>query len=164
MPLNIDWQQILLHLLNFLILATGLTLLLYKPVKRFMKKREDEYAAREEGTQKALDDAKDKEREYEQKLSDADAEIAEMKKRAAEESEEVRSEKLRAAESEAKKIVDDARAKAKSEHDKIIEGVGDDIRDMVDEMAGKVALSSSVDEAYESFLKAAEEGEKHEKK
>ena len=151
MPLNIDWQQILLHLLNFLILATGLTLLLYKPVKRFMKKREDEYAAREEGTQKALDDAKDKEREYEQKLSDADAEIAEMKKRAAEESEEV-------------KIVDDARAKAKSEHDKIIEGVGDDIRDMVDEMAGKVALSSSVDEAYESFLKAAEEGEKHEKK
>ena len=40
MPLNIDWQQILLHLLNFLILATGLTLLLYKPVKRFMKKRE----------------------------------------------------------------------------------------------------------------------------
>ena len=150
MPLNIDWQQILLHLLNFLILATGLTLLLYKPVKRFMKKREDEYAAREEGTQKALDDAKDKEREYEQKLSDADAEIAEMKKRAAE--------------SEAKKIVDDARAKAKSEHDKIIEGVGDDIRDMVDEMAGKVALSSSVDEAYESFLKAAEEGAKHEKK
>ena len=164
MPLNIDWQQILLHLLNFLILATGLTLLLYKPVKRFMKKREDEYAAREEGTQKALDDAKDKEREYEQKLSDADAEIAEMKKRAAEESEEARSEKLRAAESEAKKIVDNARAKAKSEHDKIIEGVGDDIRDMVDEMAGKVALSSSVDEAYESFLKAAEEGGKHEKK
>ena len=148
--MNIDWQQILLHLLNFLILATGLTLLLYKPVKRFMKKREDEYAAREEGTQKALDDAKDKEREYEKKLSGADAEIAEMKKRAAER--------------EAKKLVDDARAKAKSEHDKIIEGVGDDIRDMVDEMAGKVALSSSVDEAYESFLKAAEEGAKHEKK
>ena len=32
MPLNIDWQQILLHLLNFAILFAGLWLLLYKPV------------------------------------------------------------------------------------------------------------------------------------
>ena len=39
-PLNIDWQQILLHLFNFAILAGGLYLLLYKPVKRFMEQRE----------------------------------------------------------------------------------------------------------------------------
>ena len=39
-PLNIDWQQILLHLLNFVILAGGLYLLLYKPVKTFMEKRQ----------------------------------------------------------------------------------------------------------------------------
>ena len=38
-PLNIDWQQILLHLMNFAILAGGLYLLLYKPVKQFMAKR-----------------------------------------------------------------------------------------------------------------------------
>ena len=38
-PLNIDWQQILLHLLNFAILAGGLYFLLYKPVKDFMDKR-----------------------------------------------------------------------------------------------------------------------------
>lgn len=38
MPLNIDWQQILLHLLNFLILGVGLYLLLYKPVRKFMKR------------------------------------------------------------------------------------------------------------------------------
>ena len=36
-PLNIDWQQILLHLLNFAILAGGLYLLLFKPVKAFME-------------------------------------------------------------------------------------------------------------------------------
>ncbi len=29
-PLNIDWQQILLHLLNFVILAGGLYFLLYQ--------------------------------------------------------------------------------------------------------------------------------------
>ena len=43
-PLNIDWQQILLHLFNFLILAGGLYLLLYKPVKAFMEKRRNYYA------------------------------------------------------------------------------------------------------------------------
>ena len=42
-PLNIDWQQILLHLLNFVILAGGLYLLLYKPVKTFMEKRQQYY-------------------------------------------------------------------------------------------------------------------------
>ena len=39
-PLNIDWQQILLHVLNFVILFGGLYFLLYKPVKNFMAKRE----------------------------------------------------------------------------------------------------------------------------
>ena len=43
-PLNIDWQQILLHFFNFSILVGGLYLLLFKPVKRFMEKREKHYA------------------------------------------------------------------------------------------------------------------------
>ena len=38
-PLNIDWQQILLHLFNFVILTGGLYFLLYGPVKKFMNKR-----------------------------------------------------------------------------------------------------------------------------
>lgn len=157
MPLNIDWQQILLHLLNFLILATGLYLLLYKPVRRFMKKREDEYAQRETSSKQALDDAQAKREQYEHKLADVDSEIAQMKKVAADATAAMCSEKLRKAESEAKAIVDDAREKAHEEHDKIIGGVGDDIRNIVDDMTSKVALSESVDDAYESFLKAAEE-------
>lgn len=43
MPLNIDWQQILLHLLNFVILFAILYFLLYKPIKDFMQKRMDYY-------------------------------------------------------------------------------------------------------------------------
>ena len=42
-PLNIDWQQILLHLFNFSILVGGLYLLLFKPVKNFMDKRTKHY-------------------------------------------------------------------------------------------------------------------------
>ena len=32
MPLNIDFLQVLLHMLNFVILAGGLTFLLFKPI------------------------------------------------------------------------------------------------------------------------------------
>ena len=38
-PLNIDWQQILLHLFNFAILVGGLYLLLYNPVKTVRRRR-----------------------------------------------------------------------------------------------------------------------------
>ena len=37
-PLNVDWQQILLHLFNFIILFGGLWLLLYKPVVTALRK------------------------------------------------------------------------------------------------------------------------------
>ena len=56
-PLNIDWQQILLHLLNFAILAGGLYLLLYKPVKAFMAKREDWYQAQADEAEKTRQEA-----------------------------------------------------------------------------------------------------------
>ena len=56
-PLNIDWQQILLHALNLVLLIAGLYLLLYKPVKKFMAQREARYQgmadAAEEKTRQA---------------------------------------------------------------------------------------------------------------
>ena len=43
-PLNIDWQQILLHLFNFVILFAVLYFLLYSPVKKFMDERQKQFA------------------------------------------------------------------------------------------------------------------------
>ncbi len=48
MPLNIDLLQILLHMLNFVILAGGLTFLLFRPVNRFLEERAARFAAEEE--------------------------------------------------------------------------------------------------------------------
>ena len=53
-PLNVDWQQILLHLFNFIILFGGLWLLLYKPVKNFMAKREAYYKDMDMGAAEKL--------------------------------------------------------------------------------------------------------------
>ena len=76
-PLNIDWQQILLHLLNFVILAGGLYLLLYQPVKAFMEKRQSFYREQDAQAAKLLADAKQAAAEAQRKMKDADAAAAE---------------------------------------------------------------------------------------
>ena len=78
-PLNIDWQQILLHLFNFAILAGGLYLLLYRPVKDFMKKREEHYQSMDEAAERARADAAQLQEQYASRLSQADAEIAQKR-------------------------------------------------------------------------------------
>lgn len=52
--LGLTVQEFLLHLMNFLILVICLRLLLYKPVKKFMQKRREEYRTAEEKYQNAL--------------------------------------------------------------------------------------------------------------
>ena len=75
-PLNIDWQQILLHLFNFVLLAGGLYLLLYRPVKDFMKKREDHYAQMAQEAEKDRQEARQMVQDYKEKLADIDQEFA----------------------------------------------------------------------------------------
>ena len=57
LPLNVDWQQILLHLFNFTILFGALYILLYKPVRDFMENREKHYADIDSKANQALADA-----------------------------------------------------------------------------------------------------------
>jgi len=52
--LGLTVQEFLLHLLNLLILLTVLYLLLYKPVKKFMKQREEKYKTADENYRNAV--------------------------------------------------------------------------------------------------------------
>ena len=81
-PLNIDWQQIILHLLNFAILAGGLYFLLYHPVRKFMDQREEHYRQMENEAQQRLDQAKATQEEYRQQLKQAGDEIRQEKAQA----------------------------------------------------------------------------------
>ena len=78
-PLNIDWQQILLHLFNFTILAGGLYLLLYRPVKEFMQKRDAYYQGINDQAEQLKQQADQLKKDYQQKLSEADSEIAQKR-------------------------------------------------------------------------------------
>ena len=57
-PLNIDWQQILLHVFNFVILVGGLYFLLYNPIRKFIAKREEHYRKLDEEANAKLASAK----------------------------------------------------------------------------------------------------------
>ena len=79
---------------------------------------------------------------------------------AAKELDDVRSEKLKQVAKEADDMLGAARERAQKEHDRIINGVSDDIKEIVGEAAEKVVMTSSVNDAYEQFLSAAESGVK----
>ena len=74
-PLNIDWQQILLHFFNFSILVGGLYLLLFKPVKDFMDKRVKHYADMESAAQEREKHTADLEAAMKQREAAFDAEL-----------------------------------------------------------------------------------------
>ncbi|MBP5209099.1 MAG: hypothetical protein J6330_11670 [Clostridia bacterium] len=111
-PLNIDVVQILLHVLNLVILVGGLSLILYKPIVRFLKQRreyydglekkhaeyEKEYEKFESEKQQLLADA---EAEAQQRRQQAERQIAEMTKRYADEAKTRADAVIRAAEDEA---------------------------------------------------------------
>ena len=155
-PLNIDFQQICLHLLNFTLLIAGLYFILYKPVKNFMKKREDEYRDMQDSADKMLEKAESAKSEYESKLAEADQEIASRKRAAAEELEQMRRKREKEAEDEAKKIVADAKEEAKAMRQQIVDGARKEITEMVEEAAEKILQSNDVSTTYDAFLDAAE--------
>ena len=84
-PLNIDWQQILLHFFNFSILVGGLYLLLFKPVKSFMAKREKHYADMESAAQEREKSTADLEAAMRQREAEFDAALEEKRAAAAKE-------------------------------------------------------------------------------
>ena len=159
-PLNIDWQQILLHFFNFSILVGGLYLLLFKPVKNFMDKREKHYADMESA---AVDREKDTEAlkaAMAQREAALDAELEEKRAAAAQEAENYMQQQRDAAKAQADKILSDARTAAESERRKIVAEANREAVAIAEDAVEKL-LAAQADQAYDAFVNAAEE-EEHE--
>ncbi|MBQ7942597.1 MAG: ATP synthase F0 subunit B [Lachnospiraceae bacterium] len=156
LPLNIDWQQIFLHLFNFVILATGLYLLLYKPVKDFMDKRAEYYRSMDEEAKTKLSEAETMKEEYENRLKQADSEISKREAVAVEAMRQNKEKEIQQAKKEAEKIVLEAKKEAEREHDRIVDDAQKEVADMVTIATEKLLLQSTAAEAFEQFLDAAE--------
>lgn len=157
LPLNIDFQQILLHLLNFVILAGGLYFLLYSPVKKFMDKREASFASREKAAEDGLKNAEELKAEYEKKLSDAQKEIIAAKADAENKTAAEAEKTLEEAKAKADDIIVAARKEALGEKDRIMTEARREISKIAAEATEKL-LSQSTNDAFESFLDDAERG------
>lgn len=160
-PLNIDWQQILLHLLNFLILATGLYLLLYKPVRKFMKKRIDYYEAQEQQTNEAKEEAQKLKQEYAKRLEDSVQEINHMKseemKKATKDTEQL----LEDAKIQSERILSEAKKEAQAYKKKAVKNAQQEVGNMIISASQKLLLKNNgyVNDMriYEEFLSSVKE-------
>ena len=157
MPLNIDIQQILLHLLNFVILFAALYFLLYKPVREFMQKREDHYREMDEQARENLAASEQAKAAYEEKLKKAGNEIAVMREQARRDAAKERADKAQKTAEEADAILAKARADAGAEHDRILADAQKEIAEIVMEATAKVVNSPDVADSYDQFLDAVEE-------
>ncbi len=160
-PLNIDFLQVLLHLLNFVILAGGLYLLLYKPVCDFLEKRRLQFADAEK---KNSDDAEENARlraEYEEKLSAAEGEIAEKRKTAAKEWADTSSQYIKEAKEKADAIIRAAEEEAEDRKEHIMESVQTEIGELVLTATQKLLSDTVTPERnsglYDEFLRLADE-------
>ena len=156
MPLNINFQQIFLHLFNFVILGGGLYLLLYKPVVDFMNKREQYFSNLEKETQRAVEQAKEKEAQYNEKLNQFNDEMAIKKVEAIKECEKLVDARIQSAKEEASHILEDAHIKAKMHHDKMIEQAKEEITDLALDTAKKMMTDQDI---YSQFVQACNQGD-----
>ena len=155
-PLNVDWQQILLHLFNFAILFCGLYLILYSPVKNFMEKRAKTYQDMDYQAKKDLDYARQTKTIYQDKMDSLSADIDNKKRMVLMELRGIRDKKIAKADAEAEKIIKKAHKEARLEKEKMLQEAGKEISDMVSLATEKLILNGSADFAFDQFLKAAD--------
>ena len=159
-PLNIDWRQILLHLFNFSILTGGLYLLLFKPVKDFISRREESY--RKQAADARSRDAALTAREHAMTARE-DALTAELaQKRAAAQQDAARYAKERQEEArrQAAAILAGARSSAEEERAKILEEANREAVGIAETAMAR--LLNKEGSAIDQFLSGAEKGEPYE--
>ena len=159
MPLNIDWQQILLHWMNLAILTGGLYLLLYKPVKNFMAKREEHYRRMDEKAAHQLEEAERVRAEYQAKLDGVDEEIRESRAKAQRAAQQEREVQLAQARQEAHQIVARAQSEAERSRDRVMRDSERELRKLAVQATQKMAFKA---DPFDQFLDLAEEGEEYE--
>ena len=160
-PLNMDPQQILLHWLNLAILVGGLYFLLYKPVKKFIAKREEYYRTLEQQADDKIAQAEQFKAQYGEKLAAADEEIRQARAKAQQAVEQSTQEQLDSARAQAEQIVAQARAQADRIREQAVHDSQDEIRKMAETAAGRLALQK---DPFDQFLDLAEGGMQNEGK
>lgn len=156
-PLNIDITQILLHVLNLVILVGGLTLILYRPVTDFLRKRRESFAEEERLNAETKAENERLKTEYETKLKNADEEIKARRAEAEREIADTASRYMDDAKVKADAIIKSAEQEAEARKVHVLESAQTEIGEMVLSATQKLlADSASPDKdskLYDEFIK-----------
>ncbi|MDE6261239.1 MAG: ATP synthase F0 subunit B [Oscillospiraceae bacterium] len=161
MPLNIDWQLILLHWMNLAILTGGLYFLLFKPVKKFMEQREAHYRELDQQAADKLAQAEQLRADCQAKLERADEEIRQERAQAQQAAAQAAQEQVEQAEEQARYIVAKAHAEAEQSKVRAIRESQKEMRELAAQAAKKLAAQPGAD-AFDQFLELTEGGGAHE--
>ena len=157
-PLNIDWQQILLHWMNLAILTGGLYFLLFKPVKQFMAKREAYYKDLDNQVAEKLAEAEKIKAEYQAKMAAAAEEIHQARAKAQQVVQQSAEEQLAQAKIQAQQIVSQAQAEALNSRERIRRESQRELKELAAAAAKKLAFRAEAD-PFDQFLNLAEGGD-----
>lgn len=152
MPLNINLQQILLHMFNFALLFGIAYFLLYSPVKKFMDGRKKYYEDMDKEAKEKLEEASKARAMYEEKLSHAGEDAKAEKDKILKDAGERREAIIADARKEAADIVEASRKRAESEKEMSVTRAKQEIEEYVTKAAGEIIAGS---DPYDSFLDAA---------
>lgn len=162
LPLNIDFVQILLHMLNFVILAGGLTLLLFNPIKKFLENRRKEFETRETENRENAENNEKLKAEYERKLVDFERESAESRLKTEQDAAETARKYIESAKAEAGAIIAKAEADAEKRKEQILDAAQTEIGELVISAAQKLLADTATPEQthalYDAFLEQASSG------
>lgn len=154
-PLNIDWRQILLHVLNLVILFLILYFLLYKPVRKFMEKRRSHYEEIDSETARRREEVDRDKTEYETLLADEKASRDSKMDSIREEAEKERLRLVAEAEKEASSIIDRANERAAQIQLDAEKKVKDEFSDLI--IAKAREELKDVSSSYDAFLNSSAE-------
>ena len=160
MPLNIDILQILQHALNFLILAGGLVLILFKPVEKFLNGRKEYYENAEKEITESREQNEKLKEEYEIKLKEANEQITEMRISAEKEIADISKASLEKAKETAKLIVAAAEKEAENRKEQILDSAQTEIGELVVSATQKLLSDTVTPERnsalYDEFIRLAD--------
>ena len=150
--LGLNWTTILVHLAVFVVLAVGLTFLVYKPVLQFIRKRQ-------ENIQKGLDDAsaikqegESLKAEYEAKLQDAQAEADALLAEAKQKSDGILQQASLDAKKEREAILDEAIQQAEAHKQAVAEETKQNLGDVAVALARDILQREVTKEDNERLI------------
>ncbi len=128
----------IIYILNLVVFFIVLRSIIYKPVKKFLKEREEKIKAQHEGAKSELESAKAEKQQYEELLNNSRTEASKLLDQSRSDAEKSAAEIVKQAQEQARRILEEARERAAAERAEALAGVRGEAANISLELAAKV--------------------------